>query len=706
MKNEKRNLCLLVGQFLLMCFSLCAFGQEAVRIFDGGLATEVEPTQAAVAREYDIDIDLERLSQADNAIEFIFPGDVNRVVAEIESVREMTDQKGVRHLNARGDGYSVDITWNDLGVYGVFQGPRGRRFRLSNYRDTYRLRQVAPSENFGDPIVDTSRTETEGKAHQSDNEKITPKGSPPAHDETRVGVLVLYTPEAKAAEGGGANGMLLLSTNARNRANDAFSNSGLSWLIYSHIGPVEVQPGWGIVDGTDGTPQLEDILDSPQVRALREQWGADMVHLIVEDLAENGTPINGIAYSNYGRVKETPLLYGSTFYRESQAVSVSRYNTAADDLDMAHETGHNLGMAHESDLLDDTDEGWFNDEQKFPSPDPRDEEADSRATFSNTQHVSTVMANAYLPVSGLCSPECTRQEHFSNADIDFVDIIPALATGVEDSAENYRAPFETVYGITHFFPNFVFDTDFGTTDPCPSASSIWDVVEDDNGTLQIFNSAPMGAPPDCKMRVSSVINSTSKSLVRDSFDDVMINTLDEELSMKTRYFIDLSALSSANTQGDEKLKTHNFQCDDELDVEGGCPTVGVAQHKLVGNGTGWKLKFWAREYDPVAETTSKYKREFNLTTDVVELETYIRIANSQYDCTGVASLWINGSRMFIEDEICNASFFAGFNRVSFGGIPTLQWANKNFGKDVIFEDIDIERWGCGPTTTLDLGPAC
>ena len=82
--------------------------------------------------------------------------------------------------------------------------------------------------------------------------------------------------------------------------------------------------------------------------ALRDKYGADLVHLIVEGQADDGSC--GIGWMVE---PEAPLTAEAGF-------SLSDHRCSAANLSFAHEIGHNLGMNHDRYVVEDPDPNAIN----------------------------------------------------------------------------------------------------------------------------------------------------------------------------------------------------------------------------------------------------------------------------------------------------------------------------------------------------------
>ncbi len=155
-------------------------------------------------------------------------------------------------------------------------------------------------------------------------------GATAADDGTQIDVLVAYTANARAAAGG-TDAILALIDLGIAETNQAYLNSGAVQRVRL-VGTVEVaysESG----DIGDDLNRLRVTADGnmDEVHALRDTYGADLVHLVVN----NGGC--GIAYA----MDEVSSSFASF------AFGVSRRSCLSSNLTFAHEMGHNMGLQHD-----------------------------------------------------------------------------------------------------------------------------------------------------------------------------------------------------------------------------------------------------------------------------------------------------------------------------------------------------------------------
>ncbi len=228
--------------------------------------------------------------------------------------------------------------------------------------------------------------------------------------DTVVDLLSVYTPQARAAAGGHSQIQTEIQ-NAVDLANQGFKNSQ-----NSPNGPVLA--GFRLVhtqeiaynDANNLTADLNWALSDAALSALRNQYGADMVSLIV-----NGGSSCGIA----------PVMRSVGLSFAPYAFQVTRRG-CFNDLTFAHEHGHNLGMEHNFE-----DAGIARSSASYPW------------SFGHRVAGSFRTIMSYeCPAGG----SCMRQNYFSNPNVLF----SGTPTGVANLAENARTASLTVPVVSAF----------------------------------------------------------------------------------------------------------------------------------------------------------------------------------------------------------------------------------------------------------------
>ncbi len=151
-------------------------------------------------------------------------------------------------------------------------------------------------------------------------------GNAADNDETVImDLLALYTPAARQALGGTAQ-IEAHAEAAIANANQSFENSRVN-AQFRIAGIEQIRYGESDSCGTD----LGWVRNSSTVQQLRDQYGADMVGMLVQ-----------ASYCGCGYVMRTP---DPGF--ASNAFQVTATQCAVGNLTYAHEHGHNVGMEHD-----------------------------------------------------------------------------------------------------------------------------------------------------------------------------------------------------------------------------------------------------------------------------------------------------------------------------------------------------------------------
>jgi hypothetical protein len=246
-----------------------------------------------------------------------------------------------------------------------------------------------------------------------------PRGTTDSFD-----VLVMYTPQARDAAGGTA-GIQATAQAAVDAMNLSFTNSGVDAegvLVWTQLADYN--------DSANSSADLTWVRNDPQVAALRNTVGADLVSLIAENIGNS---------CGRGYLMTNP---GPGF--ASSAFQVTARSCAVGNLSFAHEFGHNLGLDH-------------NPENSTTPP--------ANASFPwSFGHWHNGSYRTVLSYSSQCNNGCTRRPYFSNPDVLF----NGLPTGVEDERDNARSLEQTVPIAVDFrprVPDLIFADGFELTGP-------------------------------------------------------------------------------------------------------------------------------------------------------------------------------------------------------------------------------------------------
>lgn len=214
-----------------------------------------------------------------------------------------------------------------------------------------------------------------------------------------IDVMILYTNTLLSAIGG-VSQMRAQAQAAVAASNTAFANSQMT----TRLNLVAILPSpidENAVGSNINSAQLASIRDNAQIQALRNQHGADLVGLLVDD----GSTGCGIGY-----VMRSP---GSGFASSGYQITAS--GCAVGNLSYVHEHGHNLGMEH----------------------DPANGTAPANASYPwSFGHIVNGSFRTVMSYSNstLCPNGCTRRAYFSNPAVNF----SAAPTGIDGVADNHR----------------------------------------------------------------------------------------------------------------------------------------------------------------------------------------------------------------------------------------------------------------------------
>ena len=193
-----------------------------------------------------------------------------------------------------------------------------------------------------------------------------------------------YTAAAKNNRGG-QSAIIAAANQAVNWTNIAFANSGLD-LSYrlAHAGEVSYTES-----GSSNTDlrSLQDTDATPEIHALRDNYGADIVSLWTDSDYGGLGNLGSLNRWTDGRFAFN-VCSSSTQFGSSKIYSI-----------FAHECGHNLGCGH----------GRIQDEEPGPSDAFREYGAGWRWTDRNFNQWRTIMV--YQPGE--------RVQHFSNPNVNY-----------------------------------------------------------------------------------------------------------------------------------------------------------------------------------------------------------------------------------------------------------------------------------------------
>ncbi len=301
-------------------------------------------------------------------------------------------------------------------IFHVYQ--RSQAFEIRRSSDGYLIRSVE-SEQY-EPCGVLSAPSFNGRARnrQSRRDESALRIATRLGDEpVEVDVMVVYTPQARVAEGGTPS-MLALVVQSVELSNEAMISSSVGVrfrLVYvDEVDYVE----FGSCEGSDNVYvcslrrlQVPDDGYMDDVHVWRDDYGADVVSLIM-------------ASSGYCGLAYTMSEPGPAFAR--WAFNAVRRTCAATNFSLAHEVGHNMGSGH-----DHAHESGFAFPYSF---------GHSFLGNPSGTHWRTIMA-----LTDSANPSI-RVPHFSSPLTQF----DGTPTGVDDWADNARSLNETVEIVAAF----------------------------------------------------------------------------------------------------------------------------------------------------------------------------------------------------------------------------------------------------------------
>ena len=308
---------------------------------------------------------------------------------------------GIRERSVKGD---VVLTVKDGAAAGVLYTSRGVYRLLPRAGGEHRLALTGQGATQG-----TSRecagtvespAETQSAFATQSIEALT--DSPDRQD-----VLIVYTQKARS-EAGGTAAIEATMQNAIDLTHTAYDNSQITpRLNIVHMQEIDHR------EARHFATDLSWVRNDPEVNGLRDQYGADMVALIIHNLTSCGT-----AYL----MSEPSVDFAPNAYQ------VTAWDCAGDNLTLPHEFGHNQGADHNPE-----------DATNYPT---------GAAYPWSYGHYIDGDYRTVLAYSAQCVVYCTRHPYFSNPSI----IFNGDPTGIAGDRENYRTINDTAIYVANYRP--------------------------------------------------------------------------------------------------------------------------------------------------------------------------------------------------------------------------------------------------------------
>lgn len=234
---------------------------------------------------------------------------------------------------ADDDGSDVMLAVRNGMVTGSIRTGSGQFFRIRPQQDgAHLIEELDPHlVPIDDETVDPEPNLLQAESGKSDGVRAGLTESRDAINSV-IDLLVVYTPEARAAQGGTAQIQNLINL-AVAEANQSFVNSGIN-ISMRLVHTAEAAPSSG---QAASSTYLAAVRNNAAIQQLRNQYGADMVSAWVNGPGASGGTV-GIGY-----VMTSP----STSFAPA-AYSVVEVNFApGPSYSFTHECGHNLGSLHD-----------------------------------------------------------------------------------------------------------------------------------------------------------------------------------------------------------------------------------------------------------------------------------------------------------------------------------------------------------------------
>jgi Metallo-peptidase family M12/Secretion system C-terminal sorting domain/Bacterial pre-peptidase C-terminal domain/Fibronectin type III domain len=252
----------------------------------------------------------------------------------------------------------------------------------------------------------------------------------PCPGPSTIDIMVVYTQQAENSWGG-VSSTIANITQAVTNMNASMSGSGINNVTFRLVHTEKVN----YTESGDFNTDLVRLAGSSDgymdnVHALRDQYGADLVSLII------GSPTSscGIGYLNTN----------PTSYSSGNAFNVSLYSCVVGNFTMAHECGHNMGLRHD----------WYVDASTTPCSHQHgyvNQVALAQGTSSpSSSRWRTIMAyNDRCAVAGF---DCTRINLWSNPGTTYNGDPTGIPIGNNESSDEVYAFYRMACLVAAFRP--------------------------------------------------------------------------------------------------------------------------------------------------------------------------------------------------------------------------------------------------------------
>ena len=245
-----------------------------------------------------------------------------------------------------------------------------------------------------------------------------------------IDIMVVYTQQTEDSWGGAANTVANI-TQAVTNMNASMNNSGINNVTFRLVHTEKVnytESGNFSTDLSRLAGTTDGFMDN--VHALRDQYGADLVSLII------GSPTSscGIGYLNTN----------PTAYSAGNAFNVSLYSCVVGNFTMAHECGHNMGLRHD----------WYVDPGTTPCTNMHGYINQAALNLGTASPVSarwrTIMAyNDRCSVAGF---DCTRINVWSNPSMTYNGDQMGSPIGSTEASDEVYAFYRMACLVASFRP--------------------------------------------------------------------------------------------------------------------------------------------------------------------------------------------------------------------------------------------------------------